>query len=77
MEKDIQIKFMGQIETYSMKDVKVNLQLTWETLYKIKSALICMIQESKDQDLIRRSCRILDALDEIHETSFNLHQSAK
>lgn len=77
MDKDIQIKFMGQIESDSMRNVKVNLQLTWESLYNIQAALTSMIQDSKDHYSIRRACRLLDALDEIHETSFNLHQSSK
>lgn len=77
MDKDIQIKFMGQMEADSMRDVKVNLQLTWESLYNIQAALTSMIQDSKDHYSIRRACRLLDSLDEIHETSFNLHQSSK
>lgn len=77
MKNDIQIKFMGQMEADSMRDVKVNLQLTWESLYNIQAALTSMIQDSKDHYSIRRACRLLDLLDDIHETSFNLHQSSK
>ena len=77
MNNDIQISFMGQIESDNMRDVKVNLQLNWESLYNIQAALTSMISDSKDHYSIRRACRILDFLDDIHETSFNLHQSSK
>lgn len=77
MDKDIQIKFMGQIEADNMRDVKVNLQLTWESLYNIQAALTSMIEDSKFHYSIRRACRLLDLLDDIYETSFKLHKSSK
>lgn len=77
MKNDIQIRFTGQMESDNMRDVKVNLQLTWESLYNIQAALRSMIQDSKDHYSIRRACRLLDALDEIHDTSLKLHQPSK
>lgn len=77
MKEDIAIRFMGQIEAEQMRDCKVNLQLTWESLYNLQASLTSMIQDSKDPYSIRRACRLLDSIDELHELSFNLHQAAK